>query len=146
MQPLKRSTNQCQIFRYNFTRICVVRRSWTVWQPHATTNIKNLLFDIDHIPCILTGKRMGIPHARQEIACSTTAWIFGNSSVRVGTQGLFRPYLKTFVPPFLPTRLTATRSPRMVYSIIEWISVSILNRLLVLLLKWIIKKHHAYNK
>ena len=29
-----------------------------------------------------------------------SAWSFGNSSVRVGTQGLFRPYLKTFVPPF----------------------------------------------
>ena len=42
-----------------------------------------------------------------------SAWIFGNSLVRVGTQGLFRPYLKTFVPPFLPTRLTAPRSPRM---------------------------------
>ena len=35
-----------------------------------------------------------------------------NSLVRVGTQGLFRPYLKTFVPPFLPTRLTAPGSPR----------------------------------
>ena len=33
--------------------------------------------------------------------------MFGNSFVRVGTQGLFCPYLKTFVPPFLPTRLTA---------------------------------------
>ena len=31
----------------------------------------------------------------------------------VGTQGLFRPYLKAFVPPFLPTRLTAPGSPRM---------------------------------
>ena len=40
-------------------------------------------------------------------------WIFGNSSVRVGTQGLFRPYFKTFVPPFFPTRLTAHGSPRM---------------------------------
>ena len=29
------------------------------------------------------------------------------------TQGLFRPYLKAFVPPFLPTRLTAPGSPRM---------------------------------
>ena len=38
---------------------------------------------------------------------------FGNSSVRVGTQRLFRPYLKTFVPPFLPTWLTAPGSPRM---------------------------------
>ena len=38
---------------------------------------------------------------------------FGNSSVRVDTQGLFRPYLKTSVPPFLPTRLTAPGiSPR----------------------------------
>ena len=33
----------------------------------------------------------------------TSAWIFGNGLVRVGTQGLFHPYLKTFVPPFLPT-------------------------------------------
>ena len=39
--------------------------------------------------------------------------IFGNSSVRVGTQGLFRPYLKTFVAPFLPTGLIAPGSPRM---------------------------------
>ena len=42
-----------------------------------------------------------------------SAWIFGNSSVRVGTQRLFRPYLKTFVPPFLPARLTAPGSPKM---------------------------------
>ena len=42
-----------------------------------------------------------------------SAWIFGNSSVRVGTQGLFRPYLKTFVAPFLPTWLTAPWSPTM---------------------------------
>ena len=42
-----------------------------------------------------------------------SAWIFGNGSVRVSTQGLFRRYLKTFVPPFLPTRLTAPGSPRM---------------------------------
>ena len=41
------------------------------------------------------------------------AWPFGNGPVRVGTQGLFRPCLKTFVPPFLPTRLTAPGSPRM---------------------------------
>ena len=32
--------------------------------------------------------------------------------MRVGTQGLFRPYLKTFVLPFLPTRLTTPGSPR----------------------------------
>ena len=44
-----------------------------------------------------------------------SAWIFGNSSVRVGTQGLFRPYLKTFVAPFLPTRLTAPVSPRITF-------------------------------
>ena len=31
----------------------------------------------------------------------------------VSTQGLFRPYLKTFVLPFLSTRLTAPGSPRM---------------------------------
>ena len=35
-----------------------------------------------------------------------------NGPVRVGTQGLFHPYLKTFVLPFLPTRLTAPGSPR----------------------------------
>ena len=33
--------------------------------------------------------------------------------MRVGTQGLFDPYLKTLVAPFLPTRLTAPGSPRM---------------------------------
>ena len=38
---------------------------------------------------------------------------FWKSPVRVGTQGLFLPYLKTFVPFFLPTRLTAPGSPRM---------------------------------
>ena len=32
---------------------------------------------------------------------------------------LFRPYLKTFVPPFLPTRLTAPGSPKMNQA--EWI-------------------------
>ena len=46
-----------------------------------------------------------------------SAWIFGNSSVKVGTQGLFHPYLKTFVPPFLPTRVTAPGSPRMYLSV-----------------------------
>ena len=28
-------------------------------------------------------------------------------------KGLFHPYMKTFIPPFLPTRLTAPGSPRM---------------------------------
>ena len=39
-------------------------------------------------------------------------------SVRSGEKAgrkLFRPYLKTFVPPFLPTQLIAPGSPRMVY-------------------------------
>ena len=40
-------------------------------------------------------------------------FFFGNVPVRVGTQGLFRPCLKTFVAPFLPARLTAPGSPRM---------------------------------
>ena len=40
------------------------------------------------------------------------AWPFGNGPVRVGTQGLFRLCLKTFVAPFLLARLTATRSPK----------------------------------
>ena len=34
-------------------------------------------------------------------------------SLIFGTLGLFRPYLKTFVAPFLPTRQTAPGSPRM---------------------------------
>ena len=38
---------------------------------------------------------------------------FGNGSVRVGTQGLFRPCLKTFVAPFNRARLTTPGSPRM---------------------------------
>ena len=33
--------------------------------------------------------------------------------MRVVTQGLFHTYLKTFVPLFLPTRLTAPGPPRM---------------------------------
>ena len=58
--------------------------------------------------------------ANQEPA---SAWIFGNSSVRVGTQGLFCPYLKTFIPPFLPTSLTAPGSPRMPASVCAWVTV-----------------------
>ena len=38
---------------------------------------------------------------------------FWKCPVRVGTQGLFRPYLKTFVPPFLLSQLTFPESPRM---------------------------------
>ena len=34
-------------------------------------------------------------------------------SLIFGTQGLFHPYFKTFVTPFLPTLLTAPGSPRM---------------------------------
>ena len=41
------------------------------------------------------------------------AWPFGNGPVRVGTQGLFRPCLKTSVAPFLPAWLTAPGSSRM---------------------------------
>ena len=41
------------------------------------------------------------------------AWPFGNGPVRVGTQGLFRMCLKTFVAHFPPARLTAPGSPRM---------------------------------
>ena len=40
-------------------------------------------------------------------------WPFGNGPVRVGTQGIFCPCLKTFVAPFNPSRLTAPGSPRM---------------------------------
>ena len=41
------------------------------------------------------------------------AWPFGNGPVRVGTRGLFRLCLRTFVAPFPPARLTAPGSPRM---------------------------------
>ena len=47
-----------------------------------------------------------------------SAWFFGNGSVRVGTQGLFRPYLKMFVTPFLQTRLTAPGSLIIIITII----------------------------
>ena len=43
------------------------------------------------------------------------AWSFGNGLVRVGIQRLFRLCLKTFVAPFLPTRMTAPWSPRMYF-------------------------------
>ena len=53
----------------------------------------------------------------QSIFCAQSgtsiSWPFGNGPVRVGTQGLFRPWLKTFVAPFNPARLTAPGSPRM---------------------------------
>ena len=47
-----------------------------------------------------------------------SAWIFGNSLVRVGTQGLFCPSwkLSSRLFPFLATRLTAPGSPRMVFT------------------------------
>ena len=35
-------------------------------------------------------------------------------------RGSFRPYLKTFVPPFLPTQLTAPGSPRMLWLLVFW--------------------------
>ena len=41
------------------------------------------------------------------------AWPFRNGPARVGSQGLFRPCLKTFVGIFVPARLTASGSPRM---------------------------------
>ena len=44
---------------------------------------------------------------------ATLAGIFGNGPVRVSTQGLFCPYLKTFVAHFLATQVTAPGSPRM---------------------------------
>ena len=46
---------------------------------------------------------------------------FGNGLVRVSTQGLFRPCLKTFIAPFLLTRLTAHGSLRMGKSSQRWI-------------------------
>ena len=51
------------------------------------------------------------------------AWPFGNGPVRVGIQGLFRLCLKTFVAPFLPARLTAPGSPRMLW-LLNWIIVT----------------------
>ena len=47
------------------------------------------------------------------------AWPFGNGLVRVGTQGLFHPCLKTFVATFLPARLTAPGSPRICW--MKWL-------------------------
>ena len=41
------------------------------------------------------------------------AWPFRNGPARVGSQGLFRPCLKTFVGIFVLARLTAAGSPRM---------------------------------
>ena len=41
------------------------------------------------------------------------AWPFRNGPARVGSQGLFRSCLKTFVGIFVPARLTAPGSPRM---------------------------------
>ena len=49
----------------------------------------------------------------QSIFCAQSGAGIRYSSVGVGTQGLVCPYLKTFIPPFLPTRLTAPGSPRM---------------------------------
>ena len=50
----------------------------------------------------------------QSILCTQSAWPIGNSLVRVGTQGLFRPLVQTiFAAPFLPTRVTASCSPKM---------------------------------
>ena len=51
---------------------------------------------------------------------------FGNGLLRVGTKGLFRPCLKTFLAPFLSTQLTTAGSPRMenvitkVYYKVQW--------------------------
>ena len=47
--------------------------------------------------------------------------------MRVGTQRLFRPYLKTYLPPFLLTRLTAPGSPRIIC--VSYSVYSILNLL-----------------
>ena len=48
------------------------------------------------------------------------AWPFGNGPMRVGTQGLFRPCLKTFVAPFLPAWLTAPGLQRMQFHGCLW--------------------------
>jgi len=64
-----------------------------------------------HLDAINNTKHFFVPN--QEPAFSL---LFGNGPVRVGTQGLFRPCLKTFIPPFLPTRLTAPGSRRMGWS------------------------------
>ena len=49
-------------------------------------------------------------------------------SVRVGTEGLFRLCLKTFVAPFLPARLTAPRSPRMVRIMLSHLLINSFSR------------------
>ena len=84
-------------------------RTGQVWRDnsrHVQTHEKNSGETVRRLGTII--QSIFVPN--QEAA---SAWIFGNSSVKVGTQGLFRPYLKTFVLPFLPTRLTAPGSPRM---------------------------------
>ena len=47
------------------------------------------------------------------------SWPFGNGPVRVGTQELFCPRLKSFVSPFNPAQLTAPGSPRMVSELLD---------------------------
>ena len=62
------------------------------------------------------------------------SFLFGNGLLRVGTKGLFRPCLKTFLVPFLSTRLTAASSPRMenvitkVYYKVQWTVITNYNR------------------
>ena len=77
-----------------------------------------------------------IGHNNTKLFCAQSgpalAWPFGNGQVRVGTQGLFRLCLKTFVAPFLPARLTAPGSPRMIFTKLkylskEWIYFSVLS-------------------
>ena len=84
---------------------------WISPSRRVRTHEKNSGETVHRLGSIYNTKHFFVPNKEPAFA-----WIFGNSSVRVGTQGLFRPYLKTFDAPFLRTRLTAPGSPRMVKS------------------------------
>ena len=79
---------------------------WTrqVWQDNShnvRTNEKNLGDAVHRLGTII--QSIFVPDQAP----------FKKGLVRVSTQGLFHPCLKTFVTPFLPTRLTDPGSPRM---------------------------------
>ena len=90
-----------------------------VWQDNShcvRTHEKNSESAVCRLDTIIQIKAFFVPN--QEPAFGG---LFGNGLVRVGTQGLFRPCLKTFVAVFLPTRLTAPGSLRMGKSSQRWI-------------------------
>ena len=73
----------------------------------SCVSTQRLLF---HHNCPVRSQRLCV---KGRFLCSIFLTRNLNGLVRVGTQGLFRPCLKTFVAPFSWTRLTAPGSPRM---------------------------------